>query len=1211
MQKSTRPMTIKTSAVRSLFWLLFLIVAAPVVRSAPATLLFEDDFNRGIPGWTAVQPVGGNYLDGPMLWQYDIVSNAFVEQSNVYTDSATYSVTRIATMLINDTIAPTNFTYKARLTAGDDDAFGLIWGFQSEDTFYRAAFARQARTVGWPFAGWTVERFNKGQIQDLYGAGTFNFVPSFVNTANRPFDVTIAVTNNLLTFTLVDDPDGAATVYNLVNREPLQGSTGGRVGMFTWGQSGATPGGFRIAPQSLAPTPLSGNPNQLTNWTFLVTPRSDGTTNLTSGGGPVWSLGYGPNGNMGTLIENADTFGDNVVTGTTNFAASSLVAGNVNWSNYVYSARLISNDDDGFGMLIRFADERNFYRIAFRNQNSTAGVKRGISIQKSVDLVFSEIFSSTSFIPPISVPIDVYASIRGSRLQVIVVSNPDSSAAQRFYFGPPDITDGTVDKGKIGLFSWAEYNVAGARNRAGLEVDSVKVQEVTGEGLIVASPFGAPNPPVGLNDMASGAVVTASVTNLVLVQPGVRQVLVGWDGSGSVPPSGTNSQVTFTLSTFSLINWKWRTEFSLTTNAVGGGRVSASGGPWIAETTNVTVTATPNPGNIFVGWTGASVTTSSNLSFSMTQPVTLTAIFAVDSDSDGLADSWETANFGNLAQTAAGDPDNDGVPNSIEYTRGTNPNSAESLLATDGLTSQWINTQRDPVLPGQLYVTDFGSGFRGAFDTSNDNRFANDAGFVTATNLADFASFQSPIVVIRTNLWNPAWSTNFSATMEFAVGDNDGNCVYFRYIDELNWYRVTVCGEPETTARPRQGVSIQSRVKGKFAEVPISAAGPFIFTDPLDTSGYKRVRVTVGATNQNFEVRVIGWNVYLATPGYDPASEQVLTFTDTNLLTGRIGFGIWGQGDFGSPNATNGVPITSGAFVDNIVVSSRGTNVFTENWETAALSNQLPAGWSNPYPASNPASGDWRVSAHGTITQQSNYAPATTGTLLQPKADADGAVLLAPPPGAANYFLEIGLHPFDDDGIGFVYDFTDTNNYSRVLFVSEPSGNGRVPQGLSVSRKFNGVWSDIIVGDRALVYQNGQPIAVEFSNNNGEFKLAARPIDNPSSVTTWSWTAPAASATNRFGLTTWGEQDAHFLYARAYSLQPRVVAGELRIGKASIAGGNLVLEISNPGGSPYTVETSTTLASGSWSVVASNQTGAQWTTALRTGAGPVFYRLRR
>jgi hypothetical protein len=56
------------------------------------------------------------------------------------------------------------------------------------------------------------------------------------------------------------------------------------------------------------------------------------------------------------------------------------------------------------------------------------------------------------------------------------------------------------------------------------------------------------------------------------------------------------------------------------------------------------------------------------------------AALMVDSDRDGLPDSWEIANFDNLtAQRGGGDPDNDGVSNADEFYDSTNPNSATSL----------------------------------------------------------------------------------------------------------------------------------------------------------------------------------------------------------------------------------------------------------------------------------------------------------------------------------------------------------------------------------------------------------------------------------------------------------------------------------------------------------------------------------------------------
>jgi MYXO-CTERM domain-containing protein len=45
-----------------------------------------------------------------------------------------------------------------------------------------------------------------------------------------------------------------------------------------------------------------------------------------------------------------------------------------------------------------------------------------------------------------------------------------------------------------------------------------------------------------------------------------------------------------------------------------------------------------------------------------------------DSDADGLPDTWEQANFGNLSQTPTGDPDADGLNNAAELAGVTDPN---------------------------------------------------------------------------------------------------------------------------------------------------------------------------------------------------------------------------------------------------------------------------------------------------------------------------------------------------------------------------------------------------------------------------------------------------------------------------------------------------------------------------------------------------------
>jgi hypothetical protein len=64
----------------------------------------------------------------------------------------------------------------------------------------------------------------------------------------------------------------------------------------------------------------------------------------------------------------------------------------------------------------------------------------------------------------------------------------------------------------------------------------------------------------------------------------------------------------------------------------------------------------------------------------------------VDSDSDGLYDAWETAYFGNLSQNGSGNPDGDAFNNLAEQADGSNPTVAASIpgdVDGDGLGDVW------------------------------------------------------------------------------------------------------------------------------------------------------------------------------------------------------------------------------------------------------------------------------------------------------------------------------------------------------------------------------------------------------------------------------------------------------------------------------------------------------------------------------------------
>ena len=1175
----------------------------PATFAAAATLLFEDDFNRGIPGWTAVQPPGA-YIDGPMRWQYDIVSGAYLENSNIYTDAAAASTSATAVMLINDTVAPAAFTYKARLVAGDDDGFGLVFGYKNPTNFFRVNFGRQSRT-GFPWTGWNVDQKTNNIATNLFGAGTPDFAPSFVNRGGVPFDVTIKVDEvGKFSLTIVDEPDGAATTYNLVENQTLPASAAGKVGFMQWGQAGSTPRAFQILNPVLEPTPLAlANQNQLSQWTPVITLRADGSG--IAGIQPIWSLALGTNGPLGVLLENSDIAPGNDAAGQIDFPAGALVTGDTTWSNYVVKARMFSNDDDGYGLMLRYVDPTNFYRIAMRNQASATGIRRGISVQKSVNGIFEEVFfeETPQYLFPPNVPFEISAAIITNNLQILVRGNLNTTPTT-FIYGPIDMSgsDGnTIPSGKPGLFSWAI-------NR--LEVDWFRVYAVDGIPIEVNSAFGEANPAVGINSFAPGTVINASVPALVEDAPGRRRRSTGWTGFGSVPGTGAGNTVTFTLDAISSISWDWVTEYRVNVTAGPGGTVSSTP-EWQLANTAATVTATSNPGYIFSGWSGSSAAVTPSLNLNITQPFTLTANFKADSDNDGLADDWEMFHFGGLAETAAGNADNDTFSNAAEFQTGTNPKFAETEILPDPLTSRWENVQRDPTLPGVLIVRDFGAGFRGIWENSNDYREAFNAAantaFIPQEQTVPNVSFEGPRIIIRTNVWNPEW-INFTGSAIFSVSDNDGSCVYFRYQSESNWYRVTVNGnDPTAPWRAPFGVSVQKRFNGIFTEL----GQVFFIPDPSDgansvDAGYKRFKVTVAANGSHFDIKVVGWNVGLDPAAFDPASEVTLSIDDADLANGRFGVGTWGQGGTvggGGANATN--PVDAGVLIEDVAVEVAGVKVFEETWDTIPLAAELPAGWSDPANA-----GVWNQSAHGSIIQLSNFAPPTTATAFTPKADADTANLVGPPVAATQYYLEARFHPFDSDGIGFVYDYVDQNNYSRAIFVSAASADGRMPRGLNVSRKSNGVWTDILAGDLAYVYTPGQPFTVQFAKNAQEHRLIAKNIDNDTGAT-WTWPASAGPANPAFGLAAWAEIDGHYDSLRVWSLGGTVTPTDISITSVTRNGDNLVLTISNPAGGAVNVQASPDLTPNSWTTISPNVTGPTVSVPISATEQKMFFRLSK
>jgi hypothetical protein len=250
------------------------------------------------------------------------------------------------------------------------------------------------------------------------------------------------------------------------------------------------------------------------------------------------------------------------------------------------------------------------------------------------------------------------------------------------------------------------------------------------------------------------------------------------------------------------------------------------------------------------------------------------------------------------------------------------------------------------------------------------------------------------------------------------------------------------------------------------------------------------------------------------------------------------------------------------------------------------------------------------------------------------KADAEGALLIGPTIEDKNFLLEFGFvsHTANDyltaiDGLGFVYDYKDENNYARVIVVNTMDmaldGGSTLPRGINVSRKIDGNWHDIVIGDRSFSYVRGRPFDVAFTAENGNYHLVINGHEplflwnqwrnsyfpaTPSEIQKGAksaelhWSDQEATAGNRYGVTTWGSRLANILKAEQYSLEAKdSKPPEPAVLAVSQGGGKVTITWDGDG----QLETSTSVT-GPWTEISGSSPAA-----ITPAGNQGFYRVKR
>ncbi len=204
--------------------------------------------------------------------------------------------------------------------------------------------------------------------------------------------------------------------------------------------------------------------------------------------------------------------------------------------------------------------------------------------------------------------------------------------------------------------------------------------------LMVTTPYGQANLPVGTNWFDYGSANRLVITNSPVTFGGTQYVCRGWTGTGSIPATGsTTNTTTFVLTNDSSIVWNWRTNYWFQSDKIGKGTINLNTNIWIPLGTMLTQTATPAQYYCFYNWQGQTngcSIASNRISFTMNSARLIIGCFNAILTSNNVPYEW-FAQYGwtnSIESAATNDSDCDGLLNWQEWLAGCNPMDSNSVF---------------------------------------------------------------------------------------------------------------------------------------------------------------------------------------------------------------------------------------------------------------------------------------------------------------------------------------------------------------------------------------------------------------------------------------------------------------------------------------------------------------------------------------------------
>lgn len=831
----------------------------------------------------------------------------------------------------------------------------------------------------------------------------------------------------------------------------------GSVGVMSWAQRGGVPwlGTVCETLKVTGSVPLQENwqlPSSVpTTWTRPALAQADGT----AANADILKGAFEWDFITGSIVENSGVYSWATAAGAnTDFIGPMLVyngAGANDWTDYRVRTRMVSIDDDGIGLIVRYhdtTDTTSLYRVTFCAQATGSGTTRaiqGVSIQKAVHnkaagtTQWTNIGSSSNFIYTKGRMFDVAVTVRNNGSQtdfaIDVIDDPKGSAT---VIGTITLSDATnpITAGSAGLQQWGNNS-----NRW--------------------LAYGGADTPF---------VQTLDTTPVTLL--------------GNIFQIGYNNWV----STYNSTNWldfyTAGTTFQDNLPAFGisfdtQNLMEASDGRYKPDSTAAT-DGKYTPFYLYKSGfnAGASYTLLADLR-------------SYDDDGIGLIFGYQNeSNYFRVGLRAQASS-NLGFANGISVQKIVGGTITQIALATTKPTRSQM---------AGMWLQKLGTG---AIEMS-ENASMNDG--VNAIGI----EFQGPRLVRGDAAWTDyTWETVIEAL------DNDGIGVLFRYQDEKNYYRLTFQSEVLTSfgAVPA-GITLQRVVDGVYSELfrdidptksgdnGADATAGFIYSAPQSTLGYQIWRPRVVAVGGTFRIEIDA----ILTDGTEFPNYYTATVTDPAPLThGKVGIHTWGH----SANEFRDFKLTLAGHAQPEFFDGHN-NADAKGWTDATIATMSDpnvvegetAGEAGTA-AGSPISGfGIRVDLNAIGVRDNRYIQGTgqdPDNLNAGTADFEGPRAVVGSLAWADYTYSVDVRTFDNDGLGIIYRYQNENNFYRLMFMNQDGNNlGAPPRGVSAQKRLNGTFSKVFWsgdGGDNFIYTPGERWHVDLVATGGNFTVKVTQLD--------------------------------------------------------------------------------------------------------------------